>query len=110
MKTYHHLLLLSILSLQLQATYKTQSLKNHAPKEYIELNTIVFKQTEQNSPVTLGLKKIMATKPSDKKAHTKMSLQTKEAFAQKEKAAKAQSIERVKQWVQSRQDHSIAKK
>ena len=96
-----HLLLFSCLTLQIQATSKKQITKNQAPKEYTKLNTIVIQQKEPIPTITLGLKKITIIKPNDKKTRTKISPQIKEALAQKEKIAKAQSLERVKQWVES---------
>lgn len=110
MKTiYRYLLLVTCLTLQLQATYKKQQIKNQAPQEHIELNTIVIQQKEPISTVTLGLKKITTVKLTDKKTRAKISPRTKEDLAQKAKIAKAQSLERVKEWVESRKDHPLFK-
>lgn len=109
MKSYYYLLLTCCLALQLNATYKDLLLKNQQLKEYIDINTIVIQEKEPITTVTLGLKKITTIKSSEKKSSTKTSLQAKEAQAQKAKIAKAQSIERVKEWVESRKDHPLFK-
>ena len=76
----------------------------------VELNTIVIEQKEPNSPLTLGLRKILIEKPASKKTCKKTSLQEKEACCQKSKAAKKQSLSRVEQWVESRKTNPLAQK
>ncbi len=107
---FYTVLFLSCMTLHLQATYPKRTPFKPTPPQSIKLNTIVIEQKEPNSPLTLGLKKITAPKPEDKQPRKKITLQEKEARAQKAKATKEQSIERVKQWIKSRKDHSVAQK
>lgn len=111
MKTYQRILFLSCMALCLQATYPKRTLFVQAKQpELVDLNTIVIEQKEPNSPLTLGLRKILIEKPENKKPRKKISAQEKEAMRQKSQTAKKQSLSRIKQWVESKKTHPIAKK
>ena len=103
-------LFLSCLTLHLQATYPKKTLFKPNQPEYIQLNTIVIEQAEPSSPITLGLKKITAPKPEVKQPRKKITSQEKEALAQKAKTLKQQSIERAKQWIETRNNNPMPQK